>query len=78
MVTTYFLLRVSFKDLLLLCFCTDLLLLTTVSFLGNDNEFSLISCIVSLSKPSHETHLLTGVFLNEVSLTGESFLDDFG
>ena len=78
MAKNYFLLRVSFKDLLLLCFCTDLLLSTTVSFLGNVNEFSVISCILSFSRPSHDTHLLTVALLNEICLTEESLLDDNG
>ena len=81
MMGDYFLLRVNFNDLLLLCFCTALLLLTNVSFLAlpeNDSEFSSSFSTLSLSRPSHETHLLTVVFANDICLAGNSLLGDPG
>lgn len=78
--------RVSFNDLLLLCFCTDELLLITVLACfkvtkeaipaDNDKVLSSVFCTLFLSSLSHELHLLTVVFV--FGLGGVSLSDNAG
>ena len=79
----FLLLRVSFNDLLLLCFRTEVLLSTTASFLFKDiepmhNGFSSVFCGLSPCGGSYDDDLLTVIFFNKHRLVDASSLVSSG
>lgn len=76
-------LRVIFKDLLLLCFHIDDLSTATSFFFNElepdpcDDDFSSLVCGLSFCRPSYEADLLTVIFVSKLSLVaGISSLTD--
>ena len=68
--------EVNFNDLLLLCFCTDLLSTTVSSFFEQfGSQDDAFSCVFVSLGPSYEDDLIIEIFLKKLCLVGAPSLE---